>query len=317
MATKPRQVLPGRTWFVTGRAIAREHRFVPTPEVAETIGYCLAVTGQKYEVALHSFVWMSNHYHLVLTDVAAQLPDFMRDLNSLISKALNATRGSFGQNFDRRGYNAIVVADLPRLLRHCAYTEANPCLAHLVEHAEEWEGISSAKLEYGETMIFRRPKHGLWGQPQGPKDQKRSMYCGRIKCPEVARIQLVQPPGIGDEKARHTRAQVRSQIKSFEKQAKTERDEAKQKPLGMAKVRSFHPTDSPCNLETHFDTEPQVSCEDPALRRSIIRRIEEFISRYRASLEEYRKNKNTQFPEGTWWMKRCLNQRCYCYHPSG
>lgn len=118
---------------MAGRAIARQHSFVPKPKVVQTAWYCLAVAAHKYDVQLHGFVWMSNHYHIVLTDSARQLPDFMRDLNSLISRALNAIQGIHGENYARRGYHALIVSDGAKALRYCAYTEANPYRAHYLD----------------------------------------------------------------------------------------------------------------------------------------------------------------------------------------
>lgn len=57
-------------------------RFVPKEDIAQTLWYCLAATQEKYEVQLYYLFCLSYHYHIVLTDVAAQLPDFMRDLST-------------------------------------------------------------------------------------------------------------------------------------------------------------------------------------------------------------------------------------------
>lgn len=317
MATKPRQILPGRTWFVTGRALNRQHRFVPKDKVVEVLWYCLAVAAQKYKVQLHGFTWMSNHYHLVLTDASAQLPDFMRDLNSLISKSLNAIRGLRGQNFERSGYNAVVVADGARMLRHCAYTEANPCLAGLVERAVDWESVTSANLDYEQTVEVRRPKFGLWGpgdsSRSGENDPSRSMYCGRVTCPEVASFRLVRPPCLNGSSANATRVEVRKLVAELEGDARKKRSKARRPVLGMRRVKSFNFDAVPANSEDFFGGEPDVSGEDPDQRMVIKRGLREFFARYRQALDQYRRDGLAFFPEGTWWMKRCLNARCYAY----
>lgn len=320
MATKPRQIVPGRTWFVTGRAIARQHRFVPTVEVVHTLSYCLAATMQRYSVQLHGFVWMSNHYHLVLTDLVGQMPDFMRDLNSLSSKALNALRGQRGQNFERSGYNAVIVADRERALRHCAYTEANPCRASLVDTAQAWEGLTSARLEYGDTLSVKRPDFGLWGRASrdddAPMDPRREYYCGRIKCPEVAEFGLTCPPNQG-EAIRETRARVRGQVKLLEDEARAQRSAAERSVLGMEQARQLSPKSAPTNQEQYFGKEPTVSGQDPKQRKLIEQALAEFIERYRAALDEYKAKGKALFPEGTWWMKRYLKAKCYAYCASG
>lgn len=321
MATKPRQILAGRTWFVTGRAIARQHRFVPTKRVVETLWYCLAVAASKYRVQMHGFVWMSNHYHLVLTDAAAELPDFMRDMNSLVSKALNSIRGTRGQNFERSGYNAVVVADGQRLINHCAYTEANPCRADLVNKAQQWQGVSSASFEYGQLISVRRPEYGLWNEDKhrsrDSKGDARSMHCGRIKCPEIAEFRLARPPCLNGESETDTRSHVREQVKALEDEARARREADSRAVLGMKRVKSVDYTEAPHSLEPFFGTVPMVSGTNLEERRTVRRGIEEFINRYRAALNEYRERGTALFPEGTWWMRRCLRQHCYSYCASG
>lgn len=321
MATKPRQILPGRTWFVTGRAIARQHRFVPEDRVVETLWYCLAVAVQKYSVQMHGFVWMSNHYHLVLTDSAAELPDFMRDLNSLISKALNAFRGVRGQNFERSGYNGVVVADGGKLLSHCAYTEANPCRAGLVDLASQWESVSSANLEYGQQVSVHRPNYGLWSQAKSSgnpdMDPTRAMHCGRIKCPEVAEFRLVRPPCLNGESETVTRAEVRGRVKVLEDEARALRKKSGRSVMGMEQVKEMDFWVAPSSRESFFGTEPTVSGENAEERGAVRRGIEEFLARYKAALDEYREKGSALFPEGTWWMRRCLRTQCYAYCESG
>lgn len=264
---------------------------------------------------------MSNHYHLVLTDRNAELPDFMRDLNSLISKAMNAVRGVRGENFERRGYNAVVVADGARMLRHCAYTEANPCRANLVDLASEWESVTSASMEYGEEKAVFRPEFGLWSQAKagdkGSMDPKRAEYCGRIACPEVASFRLVRPPCLNGEDEAKSRAQVRELVTELEDEARKIRESLGQGVMGMRRVRRVKYMASPSGREGFFGTVPEVSGDDREEREAVKWSLKEFLARYRAALDEYRETGAALFPDGTWWMRRCLRKRCYAYCESG
>lgn len=198
-------------------------------------------------------MWMPNHYHLVLTDRNAELPDFMRDLNSHISKATNAVRGVRGENFERRGYNAVVVADGARMLRHCAYTEANPCRANLVEFASDWESVTSARMEYDEEKVVRRPDSGLWSQvkagDQGRMDPKRAEFCGRIACPEMASFRLVRSPCLNGGDEAKTRAEVRMLVAELEEDARKIREWLGQGVMGMRRVQRVNYMASPTGRE--------------------------------------------------------------------
>ena len=68
--TPPRSIRPDQLCFVTVRAVNRAFRFAPSPEALEIIRYCLTFTLSKYRgrIAIHELLWMSNHFHLVVTD---------------------------------------------------------------------------------------------------------------------------------------------------------------------------------------------------------------------------------------------------------
>lgn len=206
---------------------------------------------------------MSNHYHLVLTDKAGELPDFMRDLNSLISRALNTLRGFRGENYEWRSYNMVVVADDLRVLQHCAYTEANPCAVDLVRYATQWGGVSSATMGYGEEVEVARPEFGLWeeGNDGHREDMEphRAQYCGRTECPEVATLRLVRPPVAKDSSSAWVRSEVRRRVRALEYKARDKRDAKGRKVMGMKRVCKMPFRDAPTSRESYFTAEPSVS----------------------------------------------------------
>lgn len=303
--------------FVTGRAIDRQFRFVPNEETVQTIRYCLGVTLEGYGVQLHAFVWMSNHYHLVLTDVNGELPDFMRDLNSKIPRALNANRGNRGQNFARESYNLVVSADEEAILRHCAYTEANPCAAHLVEHARQWEGVSSAGMDYGEEQEVLRPDCGLWGEVEAREDTDvtRAKYRGSSSAPELVKIRLARPPCRAELSAGKLREMVYAQVEELEKVARKEREAEGRAVMGMERVTARHYKESAHGREQYFQSEPGVSGSRGDALREVREGYREFVRMYRKALKVFMAGQEVVFPLGTWWMRRCLGVECACGPP--
>lgn len=305
MATQPRQILPGRTLFVTGQALLREFRFCPEPEVVQTIRYCLGATMMKYRLDLHAYVWMSNHYHLVLTDVEGRLPDFMRDLNSLTSRALNAFRDRLGQNYAREGYNMVVPADEDAVLRHCAYTEANPCAANLVRYAWEWNSVTSAGVQYGQEIEVERPQSGLWAtlseEPLDDEDPEEIVKASFV---------LTRPPCMGSHSDELVREAVYQRVKAIQDEAHTRRARQGVALLGMKLAQSMPYRSSPNSSEAPFKTKPQISGTDHHARKKLKESQREFLEAYRLALKVYRQRGNAEFPLGTWWMKRCLQIGC-------
>jgi hypothetical protein len=49
--------------------------------VNQVVAYALAVGQKKYGVLVHMFCVMSNHWHLLLTDLYGNLPHFLRDVH--------------------------------------------------------------------------------------------------------------------------------------------------------------------------------------------------------------------------------------------
>lgn len=100
----------------------------------------------------------------------------------------------------------------------------NPCRANLVEHAAEWESVTSAGMEYGEEKVVRRPDFGLWSQAgageKGRIDPKRAESRGRMVCPKVARFRLVRPPCLNGGGEAETRAEVRERMTELEEEAR-------------------------------------------------------------------------------------------------
>lgn len=286
--TPPRYILENQLSFVTSDAVGRSFRFLPTKRVVDLIWYVLAVVAQRCSIDIHEVVFMSNHFHLLATDRTGVLPDFMRDLNSLLSRGLNALRGSTGTNVES-GYNIVRPADDARVIEHAVYTLANPCSAHLVERAVQWEGVTSAALEYGESVTFRRPSDGLWKsvadalvrRALGEKksagaSEGRARYAGRTKLPETAQLTLVRPPVMNELDDADLRELIRSKVRGREDELIALRRAEGRRVLGMRRVLSQSYTDTPATTRVLFETTPRVSGKSRWARIEALARCLEF-----------------------------------------
>ena len=327
LVTPPRQIVPGKTVMVTCRAVGRSFRFVPNPKVVQTLLYCFAYELSQHEIDVHEFVWMSNHFHVVLTPRSDALPDFMKGLNSLASRALNSLRGWSGSNFEKR-YNITVASDPDKVLDHCAYTLANPCSAHLVTRAEHWKGLTSAKLEYGEVIRVERPRFGLWSTPKAvlervhrrrsrrprsarPRSHKRAAYRGRWKTPDEVNLQLTRPKVHVDLSDTELREEVRRRMVRLEAKAEDERRTHGRRVLGMRRVAKQHWNDIPREREDMFGPEPKASGSSKWARIEVLQANRRFVTAYRAAVEAFMAgDREVVFPRGTWLMRRRYAVAC-------
>ena len=85
-------------------------RFVPVAEVVRVFEYLFAVAAERYRMDVHEVLCMSNHFHVLMTDVDGVLPDFMGYFNSLLARSLNAMRGTSGSVFEKE-YSVVEVTD--------------------------------------------------------------------------------------------------------------------------------------------------------------------------------------------------------------
>jgi len=88
--TRPRRHVEGQVVLATRRCL--ERRFYTRPDEAmNTIAeYEFARASSSNNVDLHAAMVMSNHLHIVMTDVKGRRSDFMRNAMSGIARARNA-----------------------------------------------------------------------------------------------------------------------------------------------------------------------------------------------------------------------------------
>ncbi len=179
--TAPRQVLPGTTYLVTRRCAHRHFLLKPSKTTNEIFLYVLAIAARRFDIEVHAFCVLSNHFHLVVTDPDARLPAFHQFLDALIARALNASLGRWEAFWAPNSYSAVTLVAPSDIVDKAAYVLANPVAAGLVRTGRLWPGLWSAPERIGaEALEVRRPKHFF--DPNG---------C----LPEQASLQLTPPPG--------------------------------------------------------------------------------------------------------------------------
>ncbi len=100
---------------------------------------------EKYNILIHGYCLMTNHYHLLLETPDGNLSAAMRHINGVYTQRSNARNKTVGHIFQGR-YKAILVDRDEYLLCLCRYIELNPVRAGLVENPEEWEWSSFRQI---------------------------------------------------------------------------------------------------------------------------------------------------------------------------
>ena len=154
---QPRRVVPGTRYMITRRCYQRTFRLRPSEATNQTYLYSLAWAAAKTGVIIHAACVMSNHHHIVLTDVRGTLPDFLRELHRTVAKALNAAQGEWENLWSAESYHALELGADEDVIDKVAYVAANPTEAGLVETPEEWPGVMLLPDTEVRTLEIKRP----------------------------------------------------------------------------------------------------------------------------------------------------------------
>jgi putative transposase len=313
--TPPRHNERGQTVFVTVQAVGRAFRFVPTRQVRESIEFLFALLVTKYGLLVHEFLFMSNHFHLCATDPNGRVSKFLQEFDSMLSRQLNALRGTTGKNFESEP-GIQVVADREGAIDKSVYMLTNPLAAHLVEHLRQWKAASSFSLEYGESVTFRRPRCGLWAETRQTRrrgkhpSRGRLRYRGRSKAPETATLTLACPDMGTDSSPTQVRRLIRDRVIAREKELIEERRRTGKKVLGWRRVVTQHYLATPRSPRALFQRRPRVTGNDPSACAKAIAKLERFVAAYRAALEAFKGGGWPTFPYGTLQMAERYGVKC-------
>ena len=131
MARLPRYFVPDTPQHVIQRGNNRQAIF-HTPADLAFFTECLLFAMRRHRVAIHSYVFMTNHVHLLVTpETATSLPLAMQSLGRVYVRYFNSTRDRTGALWDGR-YRATVVETDRYLLACMRYIELNPVRAGMV-----------------------------------------------------------------------------------------------------------------------------------------------------------------------------------------
>ncbi len=290
--TRPRFIEPGEV--VMGSRRCSEQRFFlrPSSITDQLFLYCLARAARITGVQLHEFQVLSNHYHVVLTDVRGNRPEFFRELNQFVARGVNASLGRWESFFAPGSYNAVVLLDGDAIERECLYTLCNVVEAGLVKLPEYWDGVCSWRLDYGESKRIRRPL-GFF------RESNASML-------EEEVLTLVRPKGLYPELAdAEARAKLRRRARERSHDHTAKLRAQGRAFMGMKRVRKQPVTRSAVSPSKRRGIRPTVASRDRSTRVAALQRYARFLEAYRAARLRFEAGaRDVLFPVGTYLLAR-------------
>ena len=137
MARLPRLTLPGYPHHIIQRGNNRQPIFAATADYQVLLDL-LDENARKFEVAIHAYVLMTNHFHLLATPQTSDgLPQMMQAVGRRYVRYFNDRQKRSGTLWEGRYRSTLIQTD--RYLLACmAYIDLNPVRAGLVAQARDY-----------------------------------------------------------------------------------------------------------------------------------------------------------------------------------
>ena len=137
MARLPRLTLPGYPHHVIQRGNNRQAIFVSSGD-RQFLLSLFNENARKFDVAIHAYVLMDNHFHLLATPQTADgLPQMMQAVGRRYVRLFNDSHGRSGTLWEGRYKSTLIQTD--RYLLACmAYIDLNPLRAGIATQPEDY-----------------------------------------------------------------------------------------------------------------------------------------------------------------------------------
>ena len=284
----PRPVLPNTTYMLTRRCLGRRFLLRPDGVINNIFVYCLALAAEKYGVELHAACVMSNHYHLILTDVRGVLPDFTAWLNRQLAMCVKRVRDWDEVVWEPNvACSAVELTGSSEVLDKVAYVLLNPVSAALVRSPERWPGVVTT------LRTLRRGKMGA----------KQPKVWFKNTARESTTLTLTTPTCFADQE--HYHSALDALLASRLAQVRTRMRQQGRGFLGRTRLRKTHVSDRPASKKERFGRSPTFSALTRSRWLAAVKKLRAFRMAYRTAYEAWRDGKwDVEFPLGTWWVAR-------------
>ncbi len=292
--TLPRHILPNSTYMISRRCARRMFRLVPNAKVTQIFGYCLAVAAARHGIQLHAYAVCSNHWHSQVTDPHGAICDFLRDLHSLVARAVNAHQGRWENLWSSDKTSLVKLDSRHDVLAKAEYILTNVVAAGLVDTGTKWPGLRSTAADALRTngRVFERPKGFFRTHDNAP-------------LPETARIDVVVPPQFDELGPREFVERLQRAVRAREQQLREQARAEGRSFLGVRRVKAQRFTSRPKTKAPRRRRNPAIAARDEQRRLALLAALTDFRRRYRDARTAWLLGAPTVvFPAGTYLLAR-------------
>lgn len=292
--TLPRQILPGRSYLITRRCTQRQFLLRPSRVTNQNVQYCLALAAERTGILLHVVCFMSNHWHGVLTDPEARLPEFLEIFHKVVAKSQNASLGRWENLWSSDKTSVVLLVSDSDVLDKMAYTLANPTAAGLVKSPYDWPGVISNR--FGEEREIQMPD-GFFDH-DGP-------------LPEALTLRFVRPRIFAGLSDAQLQARLNAEVAKRVKRAREDMTLRGLPFVGRDAVLRQAFSAMPKTPAPRRNPSPRIAAKSTPERVRAIRGMVDFVQEYRAVWHAWRSgNRAAVFPLGTYALRIYARVAC-------
>ncbi|MFM9886255.1 MAG: transposase [Burkholderiales bacterium] len=192
MPRRPRIQLDGIPLHIVQRGLHREPCFFGEADYASYLRWLGEALGET-QCALHAYVLMTNHVHLLLTPrKAAAVPRLIMSLGRRYVQYVNRTHGRSGTLWDSR-YKSSVIQPDTYLLRCQRYIELNPVRAAMVSDPAHyrWTSYRANALGVPDSLITAHALYlALGSGDKARQGAYRALFRSHLDKAEIDGIRL-------------------------------------------------------------------------------------------------------------------------------
>ena len=237
---------------------------------------------------------MSNHWHGVLTDPRARLPEFLEIFHKLVAKAQNASLGRWENLWSSDKTSVVSLVSDSDVIEKMAYTIANPTVAGLVKSPHDWPGVISKR--FGETREVEMPDRFF--------DQEGTL-------PETVTLRFARPRVFGQLSDAQLQAHLNADVAKLVKRAREDMALRRLPFVGRNAVLRQSFSAVPKTPAPRRNPSPRIAAKSTSARVDAIRRMLDFCREYRAAWAEWRSgNRAAVFPVGTYALRIYARVAC-------
>lgn len=287
--------------FITTRSRNAELWFINNKGLDQEILKRVAVCTDRYKAKIYALAISGNHNHLAGAYPGMNRSSFMRDLNSVIAKAIPKFVPTYpGGSFWGRRYSSEIVPDVPEdIEERFFYTVLQPIQDGLVDNISKYRGYNC----FDDAVSGRVLKFKVINFQRYNQAKKRNPKVSIEEYTTIISFQYERLPGYEHLSQGQYKTLMYRKLKERTNKIIAQYKEAGIEFVGPNYYKMFKPGDKPKNSKTSDinSTRPRVLSVCPKRHKQYLDHYFEIYFAYKQASKEYRAgNLFVVFPKGTY-----------------